>query len=201
MHPLVIEGQAQHVLVDASVDADLLVIGRTGSRRTASSPARLGEPLLRDPRSRRPSWWSPPTCRSAPSRRSSSDSTAVTTPVRRSGGRSTSPVPPHACGPSLRSRWRRGSTRTSSRDRFGDEIDAEEARIIRALDAVDPDGRAERSIVLTGPRQALADAQPGSELIVVGTRGHGLIAAGLLGSVSAWLLHDSAVPVVVVPNR
>ena len=31
VHSAVIEGQAQHVLVDASVDADLLVIGRTGS--------------------------------------------------------------------------------------------------------------------------------------------------------------------------
>jgi nucleotide-binding universal stress UspA family protein len=88
-----------------------------------------------------------------------------------------------------------------SRDRFADQIEAEQQRITDALDAIDPGGRAERSIVLQGPRQALAEAQPGADLLVVGTRGHGVIAAGLLGSVSSWLLHDSTVPVVVVPNR
>ncbi len=88
-----------------------------------------------------------------------------------------------------------------SRDRFGEEIDAEQQRITNALDAIDPDGRAERSIVMQGPRQALAEAQSGADLLVVGTRGHGLIAAGLLGSVSAWLLHDAAIPIVIVPSR
>ena len=55
--------------------------------------------------------------------------------------------------------------------------------------------------MLAGPRQALADAQERADLLVVGTRGHGRIAAGLLGSVSTWLLHDAELPVVVVPSR
>ena len=88
-----------------------------------------------------------------------------------------------------------------TRQRFGNEIDLEEQRIASTLDAIDPDGRAERTIVLQSPREALAAAQEGADLIVVGTRGRGLIAAGLLGSVSTWLLHDAAVPVVVVPSR
>jgi len=88
-----------------------------------------------------------------------------------------------------------------SRSRFGDDIEREEDRITSALDAVDPDCRAERSIVMQGPRQALAEAQDGADLVVVGTRGRGLVAAGLLGSVSTWLIHDAALPVVIVPSR
>jgi hypothetical protein len=49
----------------------------------------------------------------------------------------------------------------ATRERFGNEIDAEEQRITAALDAIDPDGHAERSIVMSGPRQALAEAQEG----------------------------------------
>ena len=55
--------------------------------------------------------------------------------------------------------------------------------------------------MLVGPRQALAEAQEHADLVVVGTRGRGLIASGLLGSVSTWLLHDAALPIVVVPSR
>jgi nucleotide-binding universal stress UspA family protein len=88
-----------------------------------------------------------------------------------------------------------------SRERYGDRIELEEQRIVTALDAVDPDGHAERSIIVQGARQALAEAEPAADLFVVGTRGHGRITAGLLGSVSSWLLHDATVPVVIVPSR
>jgi nucleotide-binding universal stress UspA family protein len=197
---LVIEGQAQHVLVDASVDADLVAVGRTGA-------GDLRHHLL-----------------GSVSRycATHADAPVVVVPVDAPLGAASSIVvgfdgSDHA-GAALR--WALDFAGDSvsvravaaievapwvdedlSRDRFGDQIEAEQQRITDALDAVDPDGRAERSIVLQGPRQALAEAQPGTDLVVVGSRGHGLIAAGLLGSVSTWLLHDSTVPVVVVPNR
>jgi nucleotide-binding universal stress UspA family protein len=88
-----------------------------------------------------------------------------------------------------------------TRSVFGNEIDEEEQRIRTVLDAIDPDGRTERSIVLQGPREALADAQQSADLVVVGTRGRGVVAAGLIGSVSTWLLHEATVPVAVVPSR
>jgi nucleotide-binding universal stress UspA family protein len=200
VQPVVIEGQAQHVLIDASVDADLLVIGRTGAgdlrHHLLGSVSRYcvthaHAPVVVVPAAARHD--------------------AVSSIVVGFDGSD------HA-GEALR--WAlafAGDTvqvrvvaaievapwvdEELSRDRFGAEIEAEEQRITRALDAVDPGGRAERSIVLMGPRRALADAQAGSDLVVVGTRGRGLIAAGLLGSVSTWLLHDAGVPVVVVPTH
>lgn len=200
LEPLVIEGPASHVLVDASVDADLLAVGRTGAgdprHHLLGSVSRSCVTHARAP--------------------------VVVVPVDASFGAVSSIVvgfdgSDHA-GAALR--WALDFAggiadvravaaievapwvdEELSRDRFADQIEAEQQRITDALDAVDPDGRAERSIVLRGPRQALAEAQRGTDLVVVGTRGHGLIAAGLLGSVSSWLLHDSTVPVVVVPNR
>lgn len=200
VQPLVIEGQAQHVLVDASGDADLLAVGRTGA-------GDLRHHLL-----------------GSVSRYcvTHADAPVVVVAEDASLGAVSSIVvgfdgSDHA-GAALR--WALDFAGDAavvraiaaievapwvdeelSRDRFADQIEAEQHRITDALDAVDPDGRAERSIVLQGPRQALAEAQTGADLVVVGTRGHGPIAAGLLGSVSAWLLHDSTVPVVVVPKR
>lgn len=200
VEPLVIEGQAQHVLVDASVDADLLVVGRTGAgdlrHHLLGSVSRYCVTHAHAP--------------------------VAVVPVDASLGAVSSIVvgfdgSDHAAAAL---RWALDFAGDSagvravaaievapwvdeelSRERFADQIEAEQQRITDALDAVDSDGRAERSIVLQGPRQALAEAQPGADLVVVGTRGHGRIAAGLLGSVSTWLLQDSKVPVVVVPNR
>ncbi len=200
VQPLVIEGQAQHILVDASADADLLAVGRTGAgdlrHHLLGSVSRYCVTHAHAP--------------------------VVVVPAGASLGAVSSIVvgfdgSDHA-GAALR--WALDFAGGSagvravaaievapwvdeelSRDRFADQIEAEQQRITGAFDAVDPDGRAERSIVFQGPRQALAEAQPGADLVVVGTRGHGLIAAGLLGSVSTWLLHDATIPVVVVPNR
>ncbi len=200
VQPLVIEGQAQHVLVDASVDADLVVIGRTGAgdlrRHLLGSVSRYCVTHAHAP--------------------------VVVVPVGtlpRAGssivvGFDGSDHAGEALLWALDFAGATGRVRVVSaievapwidegltRDLFAREIEAEERRITQALDAIDPDGRAERSTALMGPRPALADAQPGCDLIVVGTRGRGLVAAGLLGSVSSWLLHEATVPVVVVPNR
>ncbi|HUS43399.1 MAG TPA: universal stress protein [Ilumatobacteraceae bacterium] len=199
VQPLVVEGQAPHVLIDASVDADLLVIGRTGAGELRHHP--LG----------------------SVSRYCASNAHAPVVVVPLGAAQhaiSTIVVgfdgSDHA-GDALR--WALDFAGDTARvraiaaievapwldeevasDRFADEIEAEQQRIAGALDAIDPTGRAERSIVLQGPRQALAEAQSGADMVVVGTRGHGLIAAGLLGSVSTWLLHDAAIAVVVVPS-
>lgn len=196
----VVEGQPQHVLVDAAADADLLVLGRTGS-----GDLRLH--LL-----------------GSVSRYCVTHSTVpvvVVPPGPPSGSVGSIVVGVDGSEPSLDAlRWALDFADDSATVRavaaievapwvdldltrhvFGNEIDEEEQRIRASLDAVDPDGRAERSIVLNGPREALAEAQSGADLVVVGTRGRGLVAAGLIGSVSTWLLHEATVPVAVVPGR
>jgi nucleotide-binding universal stress UspA family protein len=200
VHAVVLEGQAQHVLVDASVDADLLVIGRTGSgelrHHVLGSTSQYCVTHSHAPVAVVPTGAVPAAASSlavgfdgsdhaADALRWALDFAGDHAVVRVIAAIEVAPW----VDPEL------------TRQRFGNEIDEEEQRITSALDAIDPDRRAERSIVLTGPRQALADAQERADLVVVGTRGHGRIAAGLLGSVSTWLLHDAAVPVVVVPSR
>ncbi len=200
VHALVFEGQPQHVLVDASVDADLLVIGRTGSgelrHHVLGSVSQYCVTHSHAPVVVVPTATAPAAASSIVVGFDGSDHAAEAllwaldfagdaAQVRVVAAIEVAPW----VDPEL------------SRQRFGNEIDQEEHRITTALDAIDPDRQAERSIVLSGPRQALAVAQERADLVVVGTRGHGRIAAGLLGSVSAWLLHDATVPVVVVPSR
>jgi nucleotide-binding universal stress UspA family protein len=199
VQPLVIEGQAQHVLVDASVDADLLAVGRTGRgdlrHHVLGSVSRYCATHAHAPVVVVPVDASPGAVSSIVVGFDGSDHAGAALRWALDFADGTADV--RAVAAIEVAPW---VDEELSRDRFADQIEAEQQRITDALDAVDPDGRAERSIVLQGPRQALAEAQPGTDLVVVGTRGHGLIAAGLLGSVSTWLLHDSTVPVAVVPN-
>ncbi len=197
---VVLEGQAQHVLVDASVDADLLVIGRTGSgelrHHLLGSVSQYCVTHSHAPVAVVPNDAAATATKSIVVGFDGSDhgADAVRWALDFAGDRaSVQVVAAIEVAP-----W---VDEAVTREHFGNEIDAEERRIIDALDAIDPDGRAERSIVMAGPRQALAEAQEHADLVVVGTRGRGLIASGLLGSVSTWLLHDSALPVVVVPGR
>lgn len=200
VQPSVVEGQAQHALVDASVDAALLVLGRTGSgelrQHLLGSVSQYCVTHSHAPVAVVPDDLALRTTsaivvgfdgsdHAADAVRWALDFAGDTAQVRVVAAIEVAP-------------W---VDEDLSRDRFGDEIGREEQQITAALDAIDPDRRAERSIVLQGPRQALAEAQEGADLIVVGTRGRGLIASGLLGSVSTWLLHDAALPVVVVPSR
>lgn len=200
VQPLVIEGQAQHVLVDASVDADLLAVGRTGAgdlrHHRLGSVSRYCVTHAEAPVAVVPADASPRAVASIVVGFDGSDHAGAALRWALDFAGDTASV--RAVAAIEVAPWVDAEL---SRERFADEIEAEQQRITDALDAVDPDGTAERSIVLQGPRQALAEAQSGTDLVVVGTRGHGLIAAGLLGSVSTWLLHDSTVPVVVVPNR
>lgn len=85
-------------------------------------------------------------------------------------------------------------------ERHPEYVEAAETRIRAAADAVDPDGRAVRSVVLHGPRQALTDAMSDADLIVLGPRGLGGVGRAVLGSVTTWMLHESPCPVAVVPS-
>lgn len=58
----------------------------------------------------------------------------------------------------------------------------------------------ERRFVVGRARGELQTAAADADLLVVGARGHGAIGAALIGSVSTWLLHHVEQPVVVVPE-
>ena len=51
----------------------------------------------------------------------------------------------------------------------------------------------------TARRIALLSEELGSDVIVVGTRGHSAIAGAVLGSVTQRLLHEASCPVIAVP--
>lgn len=199
VHALVVEGQPHDVLVDSSVDADVLVIGRTGS-------GELRHHLLGSVSQYCVTHSHAPVVVVPAGATSTSSSIVVGFDGSEHAGEALRWALDFAGGDAqVRvvaaievASW---LDTDLGRNRLGDEIEHEEQRIVAALDAIDPERRAERSIVMGAPRQALAEAQEGADLVVVGSRGLGLIAAGLLGSVSTWLIHDGALPVVVVPSR
>ncbi len=197
--PLVVEGQASHVLVDAAADADLLVVGQRGSGDLRShrlgSVSRYCATHAEVPVVVVPAPWSPgPNDRIVVGFDGSENAAAA---VRwalefASPAASINVVSAVEVAPWL------GETLT--RERFPDEVAEQERQMADAVDALDPDRRTARTVVLDAPRVALSDAAKGADLVVVGARGRGVIAAGFLGSVSTWLLQDAAAPVVVVPG-
>ena len=75
---------------------------------------------------------------------------------------------------------------------------AEEATVAQVAEILGPDHGASISVVEGGPAEALVDAAADADLIVVGNRGRGNIAAALLGSTSAKVADEAPCPVVVV---
>jgi nucleotide-binding universal stress UspA family protein len=84
--------------------------------------------------------------------------------------------------------------------RHSDVVAEQRAKIISALDLVDAGSRAERSVVLHSPRQALAEALSEADLVAIGPRGHSVVTRAVLGSTTTWLLHDAGCPIAVVPS-
>lgn len=202
VQPRVEEGQAAHVLVDVAADADLLVVGRRGSgeqrghllgsvSRYCATHSPTPVVVVPDGWAQRPSGTTTTIIVGFDGSDNASD--AVRWALDFAGVTSTVRVVAAIdVAPWLDARL--------TRERFPDEVAEQEQRVNEQLDTIDPDGRAERSIVLHSARQALAEAAGSADLIVVGSRGRGGVAAGLLGSVSTWMLHDTDVPVVVVPR-
>ena len=75
---------------------------------------------------------------------------------------------------------------------------AEEAAAAQVAEVLGPDHTATISVVEGGAAEALLAAAEDADLLVVGNRGRGNLAAALLGSTSAKLADEAPCPVVVV---
>lgn len=200
VQPVVVEGPASQVLVDAAVGADLLVVGRRGTSELRNhffgSVSRYCTTHAEVPVIVVPSGWS-----AAPAKRivvgfdaSAHAVAAVRWALDFAGDvGSVKVVSAIDVAP-----WLDPAT---TRERFGDEVHVRELALTQAMRAVDPDGRAEHSIVLHGPQQALNDLVDETDLLVVGARGSGTALFGMLGSVSTWAIHRTTVPVAVIPHQ
>jgi|SRR6056297_2222292 len=87
---------------------------------------------------------------------------------------------------------------------FPDASDLAAERFHHLVESVESEhGRDDITVVrefLRGtPRSALAEHAEHADLVVVGARGHGVVGAALLGSVSTWLLHHVHRPIAVIP--
>jgi nucleotide-binding universal stress UspA family protein len=197
--PRVVEGQAAHVLVDAAAAADALIVGQLGTgelrQHRLGSVSRYCATHSTSPVVVVPPNWAPPTStRVAVGFDGSSPAAAALRWALDFADADTTVevVAAMEVAPWLGER--------ETREKFPEEVAEQERMLTAAIDAVDVEHRAERSLVLDSPRHALGEAARRSALIVVGARGRGVIAAEFLGSVSTSLLQDSPVPVVVVPR-
>ena len=59
--------------------------------------------------------------------------------------------------------------------------------------------RSELAVLPGDPRSVLGAAGAGADLLVIGTRGHGVLEHLLLGSVASAMSHHPAIPTIVVP--
>jgi nucleotide-binding universal stress UspA family protein len=194
---LVVEGQPGPVLVEASESSALLVVGKDGAGEGGhrlGSVSRYCATHARSPVAVVPARWT-----AGPTQRivvGFDDSDNASAALRwalafADDGAAIEVVAALEVAPWLGGRL--------TRERFPDEVAEQERRIATAIDAIDTDGRCTRTLVLDAPRTALTEAAGRADLVVVGARGRGVMAAELLGSVSTWLLQESEVPVVVVP--
>ena len=197
--PLVVEGQAAHVLVDAAASADALIVGQLGTgelrQHRLGSVSRSCATHSPSPVVVVPPNWEPRTTTRIAVGFDGSDNAAAALRWALDFADADSTVDVVAAmevAPWLGER--------ETREKFPGEVAEQERMLTAAIDAVDGEHRTERSFVLDGPRHALGEAARAADLIVVGARGRGVIAAEFLGSVSTSLLQDSPIPVVVVPH-
>ncbi len=85
------------------------------------------------------------------------------------------------------------------RERFPAEVRAAEAEFDAQMGELDPDRRAVHTFVIADARVALLDASRSADLVVLGARGRGRLGAMLLGSTTTWMLNGATRATVVVP--
>ncbi len=87
------------------------------------------------------------------------------------------------------------------RNRFTQEVEAAEQEFRTHMAELDPDNRADHSFVIGDARVKLTEAAEGADLLVLGARGRGRLGAFLLGSTTTWMLNSAKSATVVVPSR
>jgi nucleotide-binding universal stress UspA family protein len=85
----------------------------------------------------------------------------------------------------------------SMRDEHGP---AQRRELEEAAATVPPDVRCEPRFLTGSPGRELARESEAADLVVVGSRGHGPLAAAVLGGVTRRLLRSATVPVIVLPR-
>ena len=86
------------------------------------------------------------------------------------------------------------------RERFPAEVEAAEAEFEAHVGELDPEERAVHAFVIADPRVALLEASKDADLVVLGARGRGRLAAMLVGSTTTWMLNGATRATVVVPS-
>jgi len=199
VEPLIVEGHPSREMVDAAADAAILVVGRSGGsdllHHTLGSVSRYCATHSPAPVVVVPPDWEPRDLELIAVGFDGSENAVAA--LRWAIDFAPKEVTVRAVAAIEHAPWI-GQDLTFAR--FPTEITEEEQRITAAIDQVDQDGRVERDIALRDARQALTEVSTTADLLVVGSRGHGLVASGLLGSVSASVLQSTSCPVVVVPQ-
>jgi nucleotide-binding universal stress UspA family protein len=85
------------------------------------------------------------------------------------------------------------------RERHAAEVEAVEAEFQAHMAELDPNHRAIHTLVLADARVALLEASQQADLLVLGARGRGRLGSMLLGSTTNWLLQAATCAMVVVP--
>jgi nucleotide-binding universal stress UspA family protein len=67
------------------------------------------------------------------------------------------------------------------------------------MEATERDVTLVRDFIRGTPRAALSERSADADLVVLGARGHGAVGSAILGSVSTWVLHHVQRPVAIVP--
>lgn len=76
-----------------------------------------------------------------------------------------------------------------------------EAAVAPVLEKLAPHPSVELVVAPGDPREVLRAAAAGADVLVVGSRGHGVLEHLLLGSVASALVHHPTIPTIVVPHR
>ena len=85
------------------------------------------------------------------------------------------------------------------------DVASEETRVVSeslsGFSSTYPDVKVEQRVMRGPTTHTLLEASKDAAMLVVGTRGRGLILGGILGSTSHGVLHHAQIPVAVIPSK